>query len=363
MPRWMPSPAQPRLLGAQRRVIHHLENLIERGVMRQPFEFDARGAGRRIGIVGEEIAPPQFGRVHADLRRRKLDQAFGHRGRDRMADGAVLAHDVLVLHDDAGAGAIVRTGVGAADQIDDLVRLDAAGARIDRIGPDAGQVVDLERRDGAVALDADLGVDAMIAGMDVGDKALEPVGDEFDRPLQKLRQRHRRHFVRISMDLDAERAADVFGQHADLMLFEPEMLGEQVLHHVRRLRALIDGEPRFARIPIGDDGARLVGDAGVAAEHEGGLDHRIGCGKALVGIAGIERPLESEIVAELGMNHRRLGVERRFRIGHARQHLVLDVDQRAGILGLGAAAWRRRRTPPRPASRRARPRWHAAAPI
>ena len=290
-------------------------------MVRQLLEFDAGGAGRRIGIVGDEIAPPQLGRVHADLRRGEFDQAFGDRGRDRMADGAVLAHDVLVLKHDAGAGAIVRAGVGPADQIDDLVGLDAAGARIDRIRADAGQIVDLERGDGAVVLHADLRLDAMIAGVDVGDEALEPVGDEFDRPPQQLRQRHRRHLVGIGVHLDAERAADVLGEHAHLMLFETEVLGEQVLHHVRRLRALIDGEALLARIPVGDDGARLVGDAGVAAEHEGRLDDRVGFGETFVGIAGDERALEGEIVAELGMDHRRRLVERGFRVGHGGQAL------------------------------------------
>jgi hypothetical protein len=87
------------------------------------------------------------------------------------------------------------------------------------------------------------------------------------------------------------------------MLLESEVLGEQVLHHVRRLRALIDGEPLLARVPIGDDGARLVGDPGVAAEDEGRLDHRIGVLEALVGIAGDKHALEGEIVAELGMDH------------------------------------------------------------
>ena len=89
------------------------------------------------------------------------------------------------------------------------------------------------------------------------------------------------------------------------MLFKPEVLGEQVLRHVRRLRALINGQALLAGIPVGDDGARLVGDAGMAAEHEGRLDDRIGFGKALVGIAGVERALEGEIVAERGMDHRR----------------------------------------------------------
>jgi len=104
-----------------------------------------------------------------------------------MPDGAVLAHHVLVLKDDAGAGAIIGTGIGAADQIDDLVGLDAAGARIHGIRPDPGQIVDRKSRDRAVALDADLGVDAMIAGVDVGDEAFQPIGDEFDRPLEQFR--------------------------------------------------------------------------------------------------------------------------------------------------------------------------------
>ena len=139
------------------------------------------GAGRRIGVVGDQVAPPDLERVHADLRRREVDQALGHRGRDRMADRAVLAHHVLVLEHHARARPVVRAGVGAADQVDDLVRLDAAGARIDRVGADAGEVVDLEGGDGAVALDADLRLHAMVARVDVGDEAFQPVGDELDR--------------------------------------------------------------------------------------------------------------------------------------------------------------------------------------
>ena len=256
--------------------------------MRELLELDARRAGGRIGVVGNEIAAPHLQRVHADAGRRELDQAFGDMGRDRMADGAVLAHHVLVLEDDAGLGAVVRTGVGAADEVHDLVRLDAAGARIDRIGADAGEVVDLPGGDGAGAGDADPRFDAMVAGMNVGDEALQAVGDELDGTPQQLCQRRGRHLVGIGVDLDAERAADILGEHADLVLLEPEMLGEQVLHHVGRLGPLVDGEALLARIPVGDDGARLVGDAGMAAEHERRLDDLVGRGEAAVGIAGFE---------------------------------------------------------------------------
>ncbi len=175
-------------------------------MVRELFELDAGWPGARIAVVRNEIAPPDLDRVHADARRRHLDQILGDRGRDRMADRAVLAHDIFVLEDHAGAGAVVRAFVRAAHQIDDLVGLDARRARIDRVGADAGEVVDLERRDGAVALDADLGVDAVVARVDVGDEAFQPVGDELDRPLEPLRERDRRHLVRVGVNLDAERA-------------------------------------------------------------------------------------------------------------------------------------------------------------
>ena len=137
-----------------------------------------------------------------------------------MADGAVLAHHVLVLEHDAGPRAIILGHIGAADEIDDLIGLDRAGARIHRIGSDAGEIVDLERRDGAIALDADLSLAAMVAGMNVGVEALDPVGDEFDRPPQQLRQRVGRHLVGIDVDLDAEGAADVLADHANLRFLQ-----------------------------------------------------------------------------------------------------------------------------------------------
>src|SRR6185295_783299 len=98
-----------------------------------------------------------------------------------MANGTVLAHHVLVLEHDAGSGAIVPGHIGTADEIDDLIGLDRTGARVHRIGSDPREIVDLECRDGAIALDADLSLAAMVAGMNIGVEALDPVGDEFDR--------------------------------------------------------------------------------------------------------------------------------------------------------------------------------------
>ena len=77
----------------------------------------------------------------------------------------------------------------------------------------------------------------------------------------------------------------------------------------------------------------------MAAEHERRLHNRIGVPESRAsGIAGDEHALEGEIVAELGMDHRRAGIERGLGIGDRGQLLVADLDQLAGVLGLRARA-------------------------
>ena len=112
------------------------------------------------------------------------------------------------------------------------------------------------------------------------------------------------------------------------------MLGEQVLHHVRRLRRVIRGQPLFARIPVGNDRARLVAHAGMAAEVEGGLDDFVRLRERLVGLARHEAALEGKIVTEIGMDHRRAGIERGLGVGDGGKLLVSHFDQLASILRL-----------------------------
>ena len=250
-----------------------------------------------------------------------------------MTDRAVLAHHVLVLEHDARAGAIVRAGIGPASEVHHLIGFDAGGTRIDRIRSDAGEIVDLEEGDRAVLVDADPALHAMVASVNVGDEALEPVSDELDRAFKQFRQRHYRHLVGIGMHLDAEGAADILGDDPDLMLLQAKMFGEQILHHVRRLGRVIDREPLVARIPVGQNGAAFVADAGMATEQERLLHNRVGFLGRLVDLPDIERALEGEVVAELGMDHRRLWIECSFRIGDGSQFLVIHLDQFAGVFG------------------------------
>ena len=128
------------------------------------------------------------------------------------------------------------------------------------------------------------------------------------------------------MHLDTERAANVFGQHAYLMRFKAEVPGKNVLRHVRRLGALIHRQALLAGIPVSDNGARLVGHAGMAAEHKGRFHHRIAVSECFIRISGDQRALEGQVVSEVGMNDRRGAIERGFRVGYRAQRLVLDVN-------------------------------------
>ena len=193
-----------------------------------------------------------------------------------MADRAVLAHHVLVLEDDGRLRPVVVEGIGAARQVHDLVRLDAARARIHGIGTDAAERVDLERENGAVVLDGDLPQHPLVARMDVGQEALQPVRHELDRPLEQDREPDGRDLVRIGVDLDSERAADIARDDADPVLVQAEMGREDVLDHVRALVVVPHGELPFSRVPVREDGARLDAHPGVPGKDIGFLDDMVG---------------------------------------------------------------------------------------
>ncbi len=92
------------------------------------------------------------------------------------------------------------------------------------------------------------------------------------------------------------------------------------------------------RVVGGEQRARLQADGGVAAELEGLLDDEVGLGEGRVDGAGVDGLAEGEVVAELGMQHGRLGIERGGLVGDGRQLLPFNLDELGGVLGLGAGA-------------------------
>ena len=189
-----------------------------------------------------------------------------------------------------------------------------------------------------------------------------PVGDELDRPLEQLRQRDRRHLVGIGVHLDAERAADILGDDAHLLLFQSRDAWRtgSASCAAPACRDRRSGAARRRSSRRRSRAARCRRRCGGRTRRSSRPRRRRR--RRPCRLAGVEHALEAEIVAELRMDHRRAGIERGFRIGDGRQFLVVDLDQFAGVLGLARACARPRRRPLRPASRRGRRRWRIAAP-
>ena len=159
--------------------------------------------------------------------------------------------------------------------------------------------------------------------MDVGDKALEAIGHEFHRPAHRLGHRGDGDLIGIDMHLDAEAAADIAADDADRTLLHPQLLGEDALHHVRRLGGVVDGQRALGPVVVGQDAAPFQRHAGMTAGQEGCLHHAMRGGEGGGHIALLRGAGEAEVVPQRGMDHHRIGVERRLDVELRGQGLPL----------------------------------------
>ena len=120
------------------------------------------------------------------------------------------------------------------------------------------------------------------------------------RPAHDLGNHRDGHLVRVDVHLDAVAAADVAADDAHGAERQPEMLGEHLLHHVRRLRRVVDGERAVALVEFGEDRARLQRHAGVAAGVEGRLDDLVRGLEGLGDVAALVDALEDRLSPRSG---------------------------------------------------------------
>ena len=253
-----------------------------------------------------------------------------------MADSAILAGLDLVLKDDRKLGAVAVEPIGGAHQPDDLVALDRAGARIGRERPDRRDVVDVHRQDRAFGIQRHASAHAVVAGMDVGNEGLDPVRHELDRPPAEHAQAHDRHVLVIDMQLHAEGAADIGSHDAHARFRDTVMARIEVLELVGRLRRVMDRELALARIPVGEDRARLQRHCRMPAEMEFLLDDMGGPPENLVDAAGVEPAAEAEIVGDCASGPVGTRLPRGVHVDNRRQLLELHHDRLSGVLSLGA---------------------------
>ena len=142
--------------------------------------------------------------------------------------------------------------------------------------------------------------------------------------------------LRVELAAGTEAAADVVLDHIDRVLGEPDLLGENAPVEERHLGRAADGEPARRGVPLGEQAARLHGEAVVAlgakllAPDIGGgckglFDVAAGCGERhrAVGAGNIEE----EPVASRGGRA----------IRHRRQRLDVEDDVLERVLADGDA--------------------------
>ena len=177
--------AQSVTFRLERFVVHRFQKPGQAFMVGKVLERQSLRRLAGVRIVRPEVSATELDGVHAEPAGRRIDQSLGGRALDRVPDRAVLAHHVLVLEDDRRHRPIVVERIGAAHQVDDLVRFDTARARIHGIGADTAQGVDLEGKDGTVVPDRDLAGHPLVTRVNVGNEALHAVRDELDRPFEQ----------------------------------------------------------------------------------------------------------------------------------------------------------------------------------
>ena len=133
---------------------------------------------------------------------------------------------------------------------------------------------------------------------------------------------------RIEVGLLAEAAADVTDQHADALLRPLQHgVGKHVAGRGGRLRLHMQDQPAGFRLDLGNGRARLHRGRDQALAYDLERDRVRGIGKRLRDLGRVAiAHRRDDVVGRLRPHHRRAGLDRLDRIGHRRQHLIVDVD-------------------------------------
>ena len=174
----------------------------------------------------------------------------------------------------------------------------------------------------------------MVAAVRVGNEGLGALRRPLHRPVHLARRPQADDFLRIDEDLGAETAADVGRDHAQLVLGRhADESGDHQPRHVRILRGVPEREMVGAGIVFGQSHARLDRIRHQPVVDDVELGDVLGCGKGRVHrLLVADRPFVDRV-----LGRRLVDLRARFglgRVGHRRQHLVVDLDLFGGIARL-----------------------------
>ena len=330
------------LLGAQLVVAEHLPGplgglLVVPGVVLQPSH---RGEGELVGV--DPVAPADLDRVLAELGGQLVHQPLDGEGGLGTAGAAVGVGPGLVGQHRLAVEAVARELVDRVEHEGTEHRHATADDR--DVGAEVREQLDLEAGDGAVLLGRQRELLPLVAAVVGGHQRLAAGLGELHRATEPASHREGDHLLRGLLQLPAEAATHVGGDHADLRLRDPGGGGDGEAQDVRHLGGRPDGD----LLPGGvhDDGAglhergdqpllavlALQDDAVAACLVDGGLDVAAGAG-----VGGVEAPERRLVGAQVRVGqHGVLGGL--LEVEGGRQLVVLHVDELGGVARLGGAA-------------------------
>ncbi len=168
-------------------------------------------------------------------------------------------------------------------------------------------------------------------------EVLAPILDPFDRVLRELGRRHHRDVLGIDAKLGPEAAAHVRRRHAQPALVEIEQRGQRLEQVVRLLGRGPDRHGLVLAPPFGDQAATFDRMRAAAMLPDVLVEHVRGLGEGGIDVAEGDLVGGRDIAVELAAHRRRAGRTGPAAVRHRGQHVVVDLDQRRGVLGEIAA--------------------------
>ena len=174
-----------------------------------------------------------------------------------------------------------------------------------------------------------------------GEELLAPREDELDGAARRARERG--HVaLEVEVALGAEAAAEQRDDDADVRLGDLERVGDAAAGGVRHLGRR--PHRHLVALPLRDDRARLDRDAVDGIGHVAALDDDVGARERRLDVALHDRRVAERVAVAaerlvalvalpVGVDEGRVVRERRLEVGHDRERLVVDLDQRGCLLG------------------------------
>ncbi len=283
-------------------------------------------------VLGHEIPAPQLGGIHFQFERRLIDQPLDHVGHHRAARSAVSGPGRLVRHREPHARARGRNVVHAGEAGDHALRVDEGTGR-GEIGAEVGDVREAHGEKFPRGVERELARAGDVAPLLVRQEDLGAASGPLHRSADFFRGEQHGAVFRIHVEAHPEPAADVLGDHVDLVVGNAHRVDELAAHPGRALSAGIERVFSGGGVVGSGAGARLhrVADHARVVQRE--LHHARGRAERGLGRGLVARdPVEGKVPGKLGVELCRAGFERLFRGGHRGQLVIFDRDQLGGVL-------------------------------